>query len=132
MSRNVRVSSRQARSAREIARTSQTPATSAKAPAPRSRNEREALNDRIQRLECYIASADAQARHHNAAYADYVPPMDGWQRGGTTKRGQGRRPMHTQALARRRSVALMMQVAMLFVLIAAAVGWMNQRFHFWH
>ena len=42
-----------------------------------------------------------------------------------------RRPYHRQELERRRSAALIMQAIMLFVLLAAAVGWMNQRFHFW-
>lgn len=131
MSKNVRISSRKDRSASDLARTSRSPSSAAKAPARQTRNERQVVNDRIQRLECYIASADARARHHNAAYADYVPPAEETRRTGKTQ-GNGRRPMHNQELARRRSAALFMQVIMLFVVIAAAVGWMNQRFHFWN
>lgn len=131
MSKNVCISSRKDRSATDIARSSRSPATQAKAPVRQSRNEREVVNDRIQRLECYIASADARARHHNAAYADYVPPSEEMRRSPAARKNN-RRPMHTQELARRRSAALFMQVIMLFVVIAATVGWMNQRFHFWN
>ena len=131
MSKNVRVSSRKDRSATDIARSGRSPAAAAKAPARQSRSEREGVNARIQRLECYIASADARARHHNVAYADYVPPAEDMRRSTAARKG-GRRPKHTEELARRRSAALFMQVIMLFVMIAATLGWMNQRFHFWN
>ena len=131
MSKNVRISSRKDRSATDLAKAARSPASAAKAPARQSRTERQVMNDRIQRLECYIASADARARHHNAAYADYVPAAEE-TRSSTSARKGDRRPMHTRELARRRSAALFMQVIMLFVVIAATVGWMNQRFHFWN
>lgn len=131
MSKNVRVSPRKDRSAKDLARTSPLSAgEQPKAKTRQSRSERETVNERIQRLECYIASADARARHHNAAYADYVPPAEEQRRSSAARRN-GRRPMHNQELARRRSAALFMQVIMLFVVIAATVGWLNQRFHFW-
>ena len=132
MSRNVRVSSRKDRSASELARTPEGPAKAARPPVRQTRQEREVVKDRIQRLECYIASADARARHHNAAYADYIPPAEETRRSTAARNNNGRRPMHTEALARRRSAALFMQVIMLFVVIAATAGWMNQRFHFWN
>ena len=42
-----------------------------------------------------------------------------------------RRPHHRRELERRRSAALIMQSIIMFVVLAAAVGWLNQRFHFW-
>jgi hypothetical protein len=131
MSKNVRTSPRKDRSATDLAKAGRSPASAAKAPARQSRSERDVVKARIERLECYIASADAHARHHNIAYADYVPPAEEMRRS-TAVRRAGRRPKHTEELARRRSAALFMQVIMLFVVIAATIGWMNQRFHFWN
>jgi hypothetical protein len=86
------------------------------------------LDDRIKHLECYIASASAANRTHRAMMVDYVPAEETRR----TRAKSSRRPMHTMQLARRRSAALFMQVIILGIMIAAAVGWMNQKFHFWN
>jgi hypothetical protein len=126
-SSNVRVKRSSERSAKDLARTPE------KAPRGTSRSVRATrepvnLDDRIKHLECYIASASAANRTHRAMMADYVPAEESRR----SKRGNGRRPMHNMQLARRRSAALFMQVIILGTVIAAAVGWMNQRFHFWN
>ncbi len=43
-----------------------------------------------------------------------------------------RLPHYRQQLERRRSASLFMRVAVLGLVILAALGWMNQRFHFWN
>jgi len=124
---NVRVRRTKVSTAKELATSS-----TASAPRSRSRAPKKAapanLDDRIKHLECYIASASAANRSHHAMMADYVPAEEAR----TSGRSNRRRPMHKVQLERRRSAALFMQVIVLGLVIAAAVGWMNQRFHFWN
>lgn len=122
---NVRMKRSQERSAKDMTK-SATPRSRTKpakaAPSPAD------LDDRIKHLECYIASASAANRTHRAMMVDYVPAEETRR----TRAKSSRRPMHTMQLARRRSAALFMQVIILGIMIAAAVGWMNQKFHFWN
>lgn len=122
---NVRMNRSQDRSAKDMAKAAPARArtkTAKAAPSPAD------LDDRIKHLECYIASASAANRTHRAMMADYVPAEETRR----TRAKSTRRPMHTMQLARRRSAALFMQVIVLVTMIAAAVGWMNQKFHFWN
>lgn len=126
MGKNVRLNSRR-QSAVDLARET----ASAKATRTRSSSARKPAVDpqeRIEHLEMVIATAAATAGRRRLAEIDYVPA----ERSSSSRRGNlQRRPHHRQQLERRRSAALFMQVIMLFVLIAAVVGWMNQKFHFW-
>ncbi|MFZ4592677.1 MAG: hypothetical protein ACOYOF_00360 [Verrucomicrobiaceae bacterium] len=107
------------------------PTSPAKKPQPRTANLREEaeLNRRrMERLEMVIATAGASATCNRNTRADYLPPVEQTAK----RRAPSRRPQHHVELERRKSAALVMQVSMLFVVIAAVVGWLNQRFHFWN
>jgi len=124
---NVRMNRSQGRSAKDMAKSATAP-RSARTKAAKAAPSSADLDDRIKHLECYIASASAANRTHRAMMADYVPAEEARR----TRSKSTRRPMHTMQLARRRSAALFMQVIILVTMIAAAVGWMNQKFHFWN
>lgn len=126
MAKNVRLNRKPAQ-AKDLA---QAPASPAKKPQPRTANLREEaeLNRRrMERLEMVIATAGASANCKRNARADYLPAVEGTSR----RKAPQRRPQHHVELERRKSAALVMQVTMLFVVIAAVVGWLNQTFHFW-
>jgi hypothetical protein len=108
------------------------PTSPAKKPQPRTaslREEAEVNRRRMERLEMVIATAGASATCNRNARADYLPPVEQTAK---RRRAPSRRPQHHVELERRKSAALAMQVSMLFVVIAAVVGWLNQRFHFWN
>lgn len=127
MAKNVRLNRKPAQ-AKDI---SQAPASPARKPQPRTANLREEaeLNRRrMERLEMVIATAGASASCTRNARADYLPAIEK-----TPKRSAvQRRPQHHVELERRKSAALVMQVTMLFVVIAAVAGWLNQTFRFWN
>ncbi len=125
---NVRMNRSQGRTAKDMAKPA-TAARSSRTKASKAAPSPAELDDRIKHLECYIASASAANRTHRAMMADYVPAEESRR---STRSKSTRRPMHTMQLARRRSAALFMQVIVLVTMIAAAVGWMNQKFHFWN
>lgn len=106
------------------------PTSPARRSLPRTANLREEaeLNRRrMERLEMVIATAGASATVKSHARADYLPPVEIKAK----RTAPFRRPQHHVELERRKSAALVMQVAMLFLVIAAVVGWLNQQFHFW-
>lgn len=125
---NIRVKRSSERSARDLARSTPDKAQRSTTRKTRSTEKPADLDERIKHLECYIASASAENRTHRAMMADYVPAEEPRRK----TRANGRRPMHSMQLARRRSAALFMQVIILFLVLAASVGWMNQKFHFWN
>lgn len=128
MAKNVRLN-RKPVQAKDI--TQQAPASPAKKPQPRTANLREEaeLNRRrMERLEMVIATAGASATVKRQARADYLPSFEDSPK----RRAPQRRPQHHAELERRKSAALVMQVAMLFVIIAAVAGWLNQTFRFWN
>lgn len=127
MAKNVRLNRKPAQ-AKDIA---QAPANPAKKPQPRTANLREEaeLNRRrMERLEMVIATAGATASCKRNERADYLPAVEDSPK----RRAPQRRPQHHAELERRKSAALVIQVAMLFVVIAAVAGWLNQTFHFWN
>lgn len=131
MAKNVRLHSKKGQ-ARDLAQ-QKAPATAPtkKSPPPRTANLREEaeLNrQRMERLEMVIATAGASAACNRSARGNYLPPME---RNSARRSPQPeRRPHHRQQLERRESAALLVQVSILFVVIAAVIGWLNQRFHF--
>ncbi len=91
------------------------------------------LNAEIQRLECTIASAPALMRRQRLATIDSLPPLRSPERpaprgGKATAR---KMPLHKQREQRRRRVGLLVELALVFTTLAAALGWMNQWFHWW-
>ncbi len=126
---NVRMNRSQERSAKGLTKSSTaTAAPRARAKSAKGNSSPADMDDRIKHLECYIASASAANRTHRAMMADYVPAEETRH----TRAKSTRRPMHTMQLARRRSAALFMQVIILVTMIAATVGLLNQKFHFWN
>lgn len=123
---NVRLNRSKERSARDMARSTPTSGSRSKA-APKA-SARAELDQRIKHLECYIVSASADAKRHHAMMADYIPADESF----ATKRSSRRRPMNSVHLERRRSAALFMQIIVLMIVIAAAIGLLNQRFNLWN
>jgi hypothetical protein len=106
------------------------------APAPRRRvqpkskdlrSERDENTERMEHLELVIATASAAALSKRASLADYLPPLEEDE----APRQPQHRPQHRRQLERRQSASLMGQIVLFVVLIAAALGILNQRFHLW-
>ena len=110
MANNIRLKSRRQDSVHDLVKKSKPVA----AHSPRElRKESRDNADRMERLEMLVAGTA------NPQSTKSAPVR------------LRRRPHHRQELERRRSAALIMQSIIMFVVLAAAVGWLNQRFHFW-
>lgn len=88
------------------------------------------LGAEIHRLECTIAAAPALIRRQRLATIDTLPPLRPASRS-TTRPASGKMPLHKQRERRRRHVALLIELAVVLSLLGAALGWMNQWFHWW-
>lgn len=107
MSKNVRIKKSGAfRTGREIAK--QAP-VNPNPSGPALEREAAALKHRIERLQYVVSTADSLSMRSMS---------------------NGRRPHARQQLERRKAVALGLQFLFMALLIAAAIGWLNQRFHF--
>lgn len=105
MSKNVRIKKPAAfRTGREIAKQAPINPT-----GPALDREAAALRTRIERLQYVVSAADSLSMR---------------------SAGNGRRPHARQQLERRKAIALGLQFLFMALLIAAALGWLNQRFHF--
>ena len=83
------------------------------------------LNDRIERLECFIAAAPSVARQHKLARINMVPPMESDQP--TYRRTKGSRlPMQQQIANRKRRILLLIEIGIVGIGIAGLAGWLNQ------
>lgn len=89
-----------------------------------------ALKEEIHRLECSIAAAPAAMRRHRLATMDTLPaPEPAFSR--TRRRGK-RLPLQQQRVKRQRMLRLLVELVAVFAILAAALGWMNQWFHWWN
>jgi hypothetical protein len=83
------------------------------------------LNDRIERLECFIAAAPSVARQQKLARINIVPPME--QDQPNYRRSKiGRLPMQQQVANRKRRIRLLIEVGIVGIGIAGLAGWLNQ------
>lgn len=88
------------------------------------------LKEEIHRLECSIAAAPAAMRRHRLATMDSLPaPEPAFAK---TKRRTSRMPLQQQRVKRNRMLGLLIELVTVFAILAAAVGWMNQWFHWWN
>lgn len=112
MPRNVRLKSGSGafRTGRELAK--ETPSVKKKATGPALEREAEALRHRIERLEYVVSMADS--------IADSAPAAG----------SRRRRPHARRERERRQALVLAFQFFLMALVIAAALGWLNQRFHF--
>lgn len=111
MPKNVRIKkgSGAFRTGRELAKDA--PAAQKKPTGPALEREAEALRDRIERLEYVVSMADSVAASSQ----------------GNSSR---RRPHARRERERRQALLLAFQFFLMALVIAAALGWLNQRFHF--
>lgn len=87
------------------------------------------LTQEIHRLECSIAAAPAAMRRHRLATMDTLPaPESAFVK---TRRRTSRMPLQQQRAQRNRRLGLFMELIVVFTTLAAALGWMNQWFHWW-
>jgi hypothetical protein len=49
-----------------------------------------------------------------------------------TKRRTSRMPLQQQRVKRNRMLGLLIELVTVFAILAAALGWMNQWFHWWN
>jgi hypothetical protein len=88
------------------------------------------LKEEIYRLECTIAAAPAAIRRHRLATMDTLPAPE---RAFSPRRRQNARlPLQQQRLQRNRRLGVLIELVIVFTTLAAALGWMNQWFHWWN
>lgn len=121
---NKRVASRRPKSVQTIAQ--ETRPAHLRQLKTRSRS----LQEEIHTLECAIAAAPHTIRRRRLATKDVLPPPDSMF---TQKalRSPKRIPLHQRKAANRRRLALYLELGLVFVTLAAAVGWMNQWLKLW-
>ncbi len=85
------------------------------------------LNSEIHRLECFIANAPRLQRRQHLANVNMVPPME---LSSPAPRAGRRVPIAQQRARRSEHLRLCIEGTVVFVTIAAVVGWLNQWFHF--
>ncbi len=88
------------------------------------------LTQEIHRLECSIAAAPAAMRRHRLATMDTLPAPESAVV--NTRRRTSRMPLQQQRAQRNRRLGLFMELIVVFTTLAAALGWMNQWFHWWN
>jgi len=110
-SKNIRIKkgSGAFRTGRELA--NETPASPKKPTGPALDREAEALRNRIERLEYVVSMAGSIAA---------TSPVS----------GSRRRPHARRERERKQALLLAFQFFLMALVIAAVLGWLNQRFHF--
>jgi len=88
------------------------------------------LKEEIHRLECTIAAAPAAMRRHRLATMDTLPAPE--QAFSKTRRRTSGMPLHQQRTRRNRRLGALIELLLVFTALAAALGWMNQWFHWWN
>jgi len=88
------------------------------------------IQEEIYSLECAIVAAPHAIRRQRLATKDVLPapePLFTKQ----ALRSPQRKPLHQLKAAKRRRLALVIEFAVVISSLAAAIGWMNQWFHWW-
>ncbi len=88
------------------------------------------LKAEIHRLECSIAAAPAAMRRHRLATMDTLPAPE--PSFGKIRRRTSKMPLQQQRSQRNRRLGLLLELVFVFTILAAALGWMNQWFHWWN
>jgi hypothetical protein len=88
------------------------------------------LQEEIHRLECTIAAAPAAMRRHRLATMDTLPAPE--RTFSPRRRQNARLPLQQQRAQRNRRLGVLIELVLVFTTLAAALGWMNQWFHWWN
>ena len=88
------------------------------------------LKEEIYRLECTIAAAPAAMRRHRLATMDTLPAPE--RAFSPRRRQNARMPLQQQRIQRNRRLGVLIELVIVFTTLAAALGWMNQWFHWWN
>lgn len=94
-------------------------------PASRIRKPQEVASE-IERLECFIAAAPRIARQQKLARLNYVPPIERE----VVRAGTNRMPLHKERAINLEKAMLIGKIGLTLTLIGAALGWLNQAWHF--
>jgi hypothetical protein len=87
------------------------------------------LENEIERLECTIASAPAAMRHRRLVTRNTLPaPEPTFSK---TKRMTKGLPLVQRRARTRQRVGKLVELIVVFSVLTAALGWMNQWFHWW-
>ncbi|GAA5140489.1 hypothetical protein GCM10023213_23160 [Prosthecobacter algae] len=89
-----------------------------------------AIQEEIHSLECAIVAAPHTLRRRRMASKDVLPapePMFAKK----ALRSPQRVPLHQLRAAKRRRLALLLEFGVVATSLVAALGWMNQWFHWW-
>ena len=89
-----------------------------------------ALQEEIHSLECAIVAAPHTMRRRRMASKDVLPAPEAMFSKKALRSPQ-RVPLHQLRAAKRRRLALMLEFGVVVTSLVAAVGWMNQWFHWW-
>lgn len=88
------------------------------------------LDDEITRLECSIAAAPVAMRQRRLATRNIMPaPEPTFSR---TKRATNRVPLVQRRARRKARMGKLVELLVVFGVLAAALGWMNQWLHWWN
>lgn len=124
MNMNKRVATRRPKSVQDLAQE----ARPARLKQMRTRSR--ALKEEIHSLECTIAAAPHAIRRQRLATKDVLPAPESMLVKRALRSPQ-RKPLHLLKAAKRRRLALLIELGVVLTSLAAAVGWMNQWFHWW-
>lgn len=89
-----------------------------------------ALEEEIYSLECTIAAAPHAIRRRRLATKDVLPAPESMMVQKALRSPQ-RKPLHLRKADKRRRMALLIELGVVATSLAAALGWMNQWFHWW-
>ncbi len=87
------------------------------------------LGDEISRLECSIAAAPAAMRQRRLATRNTLPAPE--PTFAKTRRQTSALPLVQRRARRHARMGKLIELLVVFGLLAAALGWMNQWFHWW-
>lgn len=83
------------------------------------------LQEKIHRLECFIAAAPVLARQQKLENYDIVPPMDS---AAQKKRKPCRLTLQQQMALRRRRLRLLAEFSIVSITVIGLAGWLNHWF----
>ncbi len=89
------------------------------------------LGQEIHRLECTIAAAPRVIRENRLATMNTLPPPERTFTA-PARRRNARMPLQKQRAIKRQRFGLICELVIVLTILAAALGWMNQWFHFWN
>jgi hypothetical protein len=88
------------------------------------------LDDEITRLECSIAAAPVAMRQRRLATRNTLPALE--SAFSKNKRQPGKLPLVQRRARRKARMGKLVELLVVFGVLAAAVGWMNQWLRWWN